>query len=319
VQRKRTLPFILAAALLAALGAGNTRAQPNEPNAACKALWADIGWPTYVAPAPDVIVVCHMRYAASFNRDAKTPDWVIERLTKEQVTGPFDRPTGGFTREEAVGDANPRSDAYSKSGFELGHLAPSEDFNQKCEWMKESFRYSNAVPQIGAMFNKSIWKGFEEEVRNIAAARGEVYVITGRVARDGTSRSRKVTKQSNDCGKAFTLTGPPRTKICMGSENQRVACPKGVTVPIAMYKIIYEPGSKTAHAYVLANKNHTPGKDRRAYLEKFQVSVAALQRLTSVEFFGALSPADRANVVDKCAREKPWQKAPAKPKSVDCN
>jgi DNA/RNA endonuclease G (NUC1) len=155
-------------------------------------------------------------------------------------------------------------------------------------------------------------------MRHIAAARGKIYVITDAIARDGKARTRKVAKKDNACGNAVTLTGPPRTRVCNGSKNPKVACPNGVAVPVALYKIIYDPVRKEAYAYVLTNVSQTPRPDRLRYLDKSRVSVAALQKLTGVQFFGDVPESARGNLLNNCTGDRPWTAPAPKPKSLKC-
>ncbi len=56
----------------------------------CKELWERSDRATDTTPSRmgrDTTAVCHSRYLVMHNYDAKTPDWVLERLTRAQISG----------------------------------------------------------------------------------------------------------------------------------------------------------------------------------------------------------------------------------------
>lgn len=144
---------------------GFTPGPKNNP-AACSALWQAIGLPKYQDSDRDrtSTIVCHTRYVLSHDDPAKIPAWVIERLTAEQVSGHNSRPSIAFKPDELLPEkARATDDDYKGNpfGFDRGHQAPSEDFNQDEDLMKETFLFSNIVPQEGKGFNQGVWKRLE--------------------------------------------------------------------------------------------------------------------------------------------------------------
>jgi endonuclease G len=280
----------------------------------CRSLWIGLGDVPGDSNAAtrDTTFVCHPRFVLSHDNATKTPDWVIERLTKAQVSGHNDRPNKKFGPEPHV---PPRGRAVDKdyppreSGFARGHMAPSEDFNSSAAAMKDTFVLSNAVPQVGARFNGSIWATLEDEVRKAAKARGDIYVITGPVRGTATARSRTIAQADNGCGKKIDLDGPQQVQFCAANnQNSGVACTKGVGVPIALFKIIYDPKQGTAYAFVLPNKEHPSKTDdeARPYLAGFRVTVAAIEGVTGLKFFRELAAAKQEKAVKQCAADNLW-------------
>ena len=144
----------------------------------------------------------------SHNNVNKTPDWVLERLNKEQFAGGKDRPKTKFQPEEFVCQAARAVDKqYANSKMDRGHQAPSADFSSADELMRESFTLSNAVPQQGLGFNRHIWKEFEDLVRKLAQDRGEIIVITGPINRDN-GEVVTIKAETNPCRNEITLGGP---------------------------------------------------------------------------------------------------------------
>jgi len=248
----------------------------------CRALWEKIGLPTG-GDDLDATAVCHTRYVLLHNNAAKTPFWVIEPLNKKQVSGKFKRPDSKkFKSEDGVCEpAQAKDGDYTGSKLDRGHQAASADFSADSDWMDESFILSNAVPQQGLGFNRGIWKEFEQLVRTLTKDRGELYVITGPVYADD-GKLPQVTSKNNACKTEIKFDAPKRPAIC-GSAKK---CDPGVAVPIALFKILYDPSMKRANAYVLPNIDHRPfeEKDSLEYLKGFRTTVKVVERLTGFQF-----------------------------------
>ena len=82
-------------------------------------------------------------------------------------------------------------------------------------------------------------------------------------------------------------------------------------MPIALYKIIYDPQAKAAYAFVMGNHNYPP-KLGRSFMEQSRVNVGVIEKLTGLKFFTALPAADRARLVDKCEQTQMWAAATPK-------
>jgi len=276
----------------------------NNPDS-CSQLWQGIGLPEYGDTDRDATIVCHSRYVLSHSNEDKTPDWVIERLTRAQVSGKNRRPKVKFQSEELVRPAARALDKdYAGSKFDRGHQAPSEDFNADADWMVESFILSNIVPQVGRGFNQGIWKDLEALVRKLAVDRGEIYVITGPIYRDADGRALPISRDANPCRKTIVFAPPQKTAICDANDkNVRAVCEAGVTVPVGLYKIIYDPRRVRANAYILPNLDHrlTQKKtDSLEYLERFRTSVHVVEDQTGLRFLLALDERTRRPQINQC-------------------
>src|SRR5262249_33543760 len=154
----------------------------------------------------DATTVCHTKYVLSHNNETKTPDWVVEHLSKSQILPAHKRPKMKFQTEPDVDQEKAAKDNdYRSSGFDRGHQAPSADFAANPDWMVESFFLSNIVPQVGPGFNRGIWKELEDNVRDLVTNnRGELYVITGPVPRQGNGKV-TISSQTNLCKKDIVI------------------------------------------------------------------------------------------------------------------
>ena len=293
------LSLLIAASLQSQPASAQATFTPGEANdpATCRDLWKDVGLPRYArATDRDVLPVCHTRYVLSHNNNAKTPDWVFEQLKSTMFANGSDRPDQHFTFEKNVPPDKAARDAdYTNSGFDRGHQAPSADFAADDDLMKESFTLSNAVPQQGVGFNQHIWKNLEEQTRKIARARRQVYVITGPIYRDADGNAPVISARINSCGHAIELKSTKNKKE-IGDR---------VTVPVGLYKIIYDPNWPRVNAYILPNINHTEAGEASspaAYLKEFQVTVHVVERFAGLEFFRNLPQRQHERLNQTCGQ-----------------
>jgi DNA/RNA endonuclease G (NUC1) len=285
---------------------------PKNKPTACGTLWRTIGMPEHETAGRDLTFVCHTKYFLLHDNINKTPDYVIERLNnKTTVRDGADRDGLTFVNEILIPPAGRATNAdYTKpkANLDRGHMAPAEDFNITRTLMKESFTYSNSVPQVGDRFNGSIWKEFEGEVRKIALKHGDTFVITGPVRRSPGADTLDIAASDNDCGNRIELKGPHEREkfICAaGSNKPEVFCEKGVAVPIGLFKIVYVRATKTAYAFLMPNIDHSAGSDQTGYLDKFRISIKALEDATKLKFFRKLA-VESIGTGASCAPGRPW-------------
>ncbi len=277
---------------------------PTDPKS-CSDIWSDIGLPTStLTNEEDNTSVCHDGYITGHNNRTKTPDWVIERLTSDLVKKLHDRPGVKFRADPALeGKARAVPADYEKSGYAIGHQAPSADFTGREQFMRDTFFFSNAVPQEGIGFNTGVWSGLERLVRTLAEQRSPLFVITGPVYQQ--RKAIKVTRKADACRNEITLAPLDNQSICPArNENANAKCDAGVAVPAALYKIIYDPGQGgRVNAYLLPNVNHIPLKHSEKtleYLKRYQVAVSTVEELTGYQFLTALTRRKQMQLKESC-------------------
>ncbi len=283
----------LAAALVAGVGAARAQdAATNDPET-CRDIWEAVGLPEPADDAAEIpFPVCHLGYVLGHDNTTKTPDWVVEHLTREIATGKNTRPGNGFSADVNVQPPAARAvdSDYTGSGYDRGHQAPSNDFKSSRELMEDTFFFSNAVPQVGVGFNQGIWKRLEALVVKLAKDRGELYVITGPIAQQ---RKAVLTKAGADaCGTALKMPKPDDKAIG-----------NGVAVPAALYKIIYDPRLGRVNAYVLPNLDHREVQDTDRdleYLKQYRVGLGTVEKLTGLTFFSAIADREREMLEEEC-------------------
>ncbi len=243
--------------------------------------------------------ICHEQFCSSYNSNTKLPDWVVERLSPAITDGKNTRPSTKFKPDKNLPNdkASAKDKDYTKSGLARGHQAASADFKCNAEWMKQTFTFANAVPQIQNGFNGGIWRSLEDRVQNLAKERDEIFVITGPVAMDVFGRETIIEKRNNACGRRIVLAGLSKLKkasICDANDkDSSKVCENGVNVPAGLFKIIYVPKTNRAFGFVLSNEDHRKlkrsGVNNTAYLEKWRVSIEAIEFATNLKFFTNLN------------------------------
>ena len=179
--------------------------------------------------------LCFDSFAIYYSPQDKKPIYTVEKLNKEQLSGPHPRRSNQFYEEARLPLAERSLLAdYRGSGYDRGHNAPAGDMSNERS-MAQSFSLANMMPQA-RQNNQGIWsKNVEEPTRAyIKRAEGDVYVFTGSV---GTSGS-----------------------IGRGR----------VTIPTYLYKLVYDPSKNTAWAYWIENTNDANMSPPISYQELVQ-------------------------------------------------
>jgi DNA/RNA endonuclease G (NUC1) len=285
----------------ALIGPAYGQDQPANDPKHCSKIWDAVGLPRQKAVGTlQIVTVCHKGYIVGHNSQTKTPEWVIERLTPELTEGEASRENLTFSADGAL-EAGKRAEPedYQKSGFDQGHQAAAADFAAKQDFLDDTFFLSNAVPQVGIGFNRSIWRSFETHVRKLVSDRGELYVITGPVPQ---SKAIKIPGANEVCRKDVNIPMPDDKSICaQRNENSSARCTAGVAVPAALYKIVYDPDGQRAFAVLLANESHT-GKYKKPfdYIQKNRVGIGTIEDLTGLTFLTSLPERKQRQMKSSC-------------------
>lgn len=191
-----------------------------------------------------VTPVCHGAFAALHDDDLLIPRWVAYRLTTLHTLGCL-KPAEEFHAEDALPPGRrAEPDDYRRSGFDRGHQAPAEDFTWDPQAAYESFSMVNAAPQLPGL-NREGWERLEQTVRAWAWTRGSVIVFVGPI-----------------------LTPQPPT---IGADR--------VAVPIAFFKVVYDPAAGQAIAFLMPQRYIGKGD-----LSRWVTSVAEIQARTGITF-----------------------------------
>ena len=215
--------------------------------------------------------LCRKGYALAFDVNAKVPLWVVESLTRERSLV-FDkgrrRP---FTQDPNLPPGtSPRNEDFRGSVYDKGHMAPAEDSDWDADASRETYFLSNVAPMVGRKLNRTLWKRLEEEVRNWAQCSNQLYVVTGPVLPTDMARAQRI--------------GPSR-----------------VVVPTQFYKVVYQPSTRRAAAFLVPNVEQS-GKE----FERFATSVDEVEKRTGLDFFAAL-PDEMEQEVEARVSSTPWR------------
>ncbi|KAJ2035785.1 nuclease [Coemansia sp. RSA 376] len=216
----------------------------------------------YGNPGPVSDFLLRSRYAASFNRALRNPNWVAEHLTQDNLKGTADRSSSEF-KEDPLVPAQFRAllKDYYRSGYDRGHMCPAADAKKDADSMNETFFLTNISPQVGKGFNRNYWASLETFVRDLTKSFDDVYCISG------------------------PLYLPQKEGDKWMVSYEVIGNPPNVAVPTHFFKVIMakrnnEPGFAIG-AFALPNKeidNATP-------LTNFSLPLEAIEKAAGLQFF----------------------------------
>lgn len=273
--RLRDAASLAAGALAVAAAPGTARAlTAAAPNSAagilqwsdCAARFAKAGLPRSLNDDGEAteIGVCRKGYAVAFDPQTRTPLWVMERLTSQELAGSAQR-SNRFLWDPATGPQGPKDSDYTGSHYDRGHQAPAADAKYDQLVMDQSFYFSNMAPQTGLGLNRGVWAKLEDRVRSWVVCDGR--------------------------GPLDVITGPIHSQDVVTMKNQG-----RVRIPAAFFKIAYDEASGRVTAVVFENRVYNsmdPGAGQ-------PTSIQEIERRTGVSFLTAL-PARRQSVLKTSA------------------
>ena len=117
-------------------------------------------------------------YIMSYNGNEGRANWVAWTLSASDV-GLVTR-SNDFREDKNIPSTFQKSDSddYKGSGYDRGHLCPSEDRTAKFYLNQETFLMSNMIPQTPEV-NRGPWKFLEEYCRKLAKKGYFLSIYTG--------------------------------------------------------------------------------------------------------------------------------------------
>ena len=213
------------------------------------------------------------QYVMSYNNGRGCPNWVSWHLSSAWK--------GSATRcdcfaAEALlptGFYKVPSTAYANTGFDRGHLCPSDDRDGSATDNAATFTMSNMVPQAPAN-NQGLWANLEAYCRTLITAGNELYVISGAYGSGGTGSN-----------------GGTTTTINSGR----------VTVPARLWKIIVvlptgtgDASRVTTSSRVIAINVPNTQTSNNSTWGAYRTSVDAIETATGYDFLSAVPSAIQA-------------------------
>ena len=216
-------------------------------------------------------------YVVSHNNWLKIPNWAAYHVSSTTLRGTIQRENNFRGDEDLKEWQRAEPSDYKRSGYDQGHMAPAAAMKRSKGAMSESFLLSNMVPQIGAGFNRGIWRELEDKVRDWAVARGEGWVFVGPTFKD-----------IDDNGTMeFRLIG--KSRVAVPTHNFMILVTKDAG------------GALDAIAFLMPN-----AKAKNDQLPSFLTSIKEVERLTGLDFLEKLDDEEEDAIETKKA-EGLWQ------------
>jgi len=141
---------------------------------------------------PDNYLIERPQYVLSYNRDHGTPNWVSWQITESDLG---DVPRSNVFKSDAAlpkGWYQVRTDDYTGTGYDRGHLCPSADRSAPPEENNQAtFLLTNIVPQAPDN-NRITWEHLEALSRTLVRKGHVLYVIAGVDGDNGTIADGKI-------------------------------------------------------------------------------------------------------------------------------
>lgn len=236
---KKLLVLLFSLACLSA----NAQSQSDPLDVKECAAMVPFGQP--IGAKTSTTLICRKAYFLEHDNNAKIPQWVAYVLTPEHSTG-CEKRLSAFKSDRSL-PADKRSEVkdYSKSGYDMGHVANSADMSWDPEVARESFILSNMTPQLPG-FNRGIWKKLEDQ-----------------------TRAWSVNRSSN----ILIYAGPIYNRV-----QDKTIGANMVTVPSGFYKILVD---LRTNEVLVFRFDHASGKGS---LDKFITSLAQVQKESKLVF-----------------------------------
>jgi len=206
--------------------------------------------------------ITHCYYSIGYDATAKEPAWVYYHLTRARLDSAVLARKGRFVSDPKTSDPQGNDKDYAGSRYDKGHMVPCEDMSFDELAMKETFYYSNCVPQTSKL-NRGQWKNLEQLVRNWTMDNDALDVIAGPVLERGLKRLGK---------------------------NQ-------VVIPVRCYKVVldYHSVPPKAIAFVMPNQDQA-----LAPVQSYVYSIDEVEALTGIDFFPELPDALERTLESQC-------------------
>lgn len=162
-------------------GGGSTGSASRDNN-------MTFGNPSNAGRSSNNYLVNRTDYAASYNNDRGTANWVSWHLSSAWRGSA--RRCNCFAVDTSLPSNfyRPSTSDYTGSGFDRGHLCPSADRTYSSAANRSTFYMTNIAPQAPDN-NQRSWNSLENYCRTLASRGNELHIIAGVAGRGGSGRN----------------------------------------------------------------------------------------------------------------------------------
>jgi endonuclease G len=232
---------------------------------------------------PDNYLLTKSQYALSYNNSKGCANWVSWHLSPAWKGAAARCDCFAADNTLPSGFYKASSTSYTSSGFDRGHMCPSEDRDSTSTDNAATFLMTNMMPQSPNL-NRITWVALEDYCRTLMNAGNELYIISGGYGSGGTGSNGGIT-----------------TTIASGKIAVPSSCWKVILVlPIGTNDLSRVSTSTRVIAVNMPNNQTVNSLSWGNY----RLSVDALESLTGLDFLN-LVPSAVQSVIESAADNGP--------------